>query len=225
MPDPVHPVPPDADESGDEDVTSQDLMRERPGHLADELRAAADTDPPFAEQLGVPAVLDHRMVAVEADVGAAPIMIHSWEHDRIESALKHPVTVQTWARAGRMTLIAADGGEVRLTVLAPYEFLGVRLGDHWPRGEPESRVKRIATATARDVGDVLTFPAWLTRTANISGGRNKQLNKLVRRLRGCCPEIIVLSGQTFGTDRQRPGQARPYDHRGLVGRHGWPGQL
>jgi hypothetical protein len=35
----------------------------------------------------------------------------------------------------------------------------------------------------------------------------------------------VFYGQTFGFEHHRPEHHHPYDHRGIVGREGYPGEL
>jgi hypothetical protein len=136
-----------------------------------------------------------------------------------------PVAAQMWARAGRLTVVADDGAELKLTVLGADEHSGVKLGEHWPLGEPDSRVKRVAAAAVHDLGDVLMFPAWLARSTRVSGQRNAAMYALVRRLRKANPGIKVFVCQTFGFEHNGPGLDHPYDHRGIVGREGYPTEL
>lgn len=182
---------------------------------------AATIEPRRAADLGTPAVLEHRVVALEACGGSSPLIVHSVDGERAMM----PLEAQVWARAGRMTVVAHDGSELRLTVLCPHEAENLRLGEHWPVGEPEGRARRVASAAMHDVGDVLTFPAWLARTARLSGRRNAALHALVLRLRKASPGTAVFYGQTAGFEHPRPEQLRPYDHRGLVGREGYPTEL
>jgi hypothetical protein len=181
--------------------------------------------PPLARDLGVPAILLNQVVALEVGSCACPVGIHRWAGDRVRTILLTPTQAQVWARAGRLTLISAEGDEYRLTVLAAEEGASAALGAHWPLHEPAGRVRRIASAAAHDVGDLLTFPAWLARTAHISGGRNQQLARLINRLRKASPATAVHYGQTFGHLRSAPDQFHPYDHKGLVGHEGWPHEL
>jgi len=178
-------------------------------------------EPHTAAELGTPAVLDHRVVALEAGSGVSPLIVHTAEGD----LAMMPLEAQVWARAGRMTVIADDGSELRMTVLGADEAEGLRLGEHWPVGEPENRARRMASAAAHDLGDVLTFPAWLARTTRQSGQRNAALHGLVCRLRKSSPGTAVYYGQTFGFEHRHPEQERPYDHRGIVGREGYPTEL
>lgn len=180
---------------------------------------------PLAAECGVTAVLGHWIVALEVGATAAPVALHRWAYDRVETLLLHPTEARVWARAGRLTLIGHDGYEQRLTVLAPEESAGLALGSRWPVGEPQTRVRRAATAAVRDAGEVLIFPSWIARTARISGERNRIVANLVRRLHAVSPETAVFQGHTFGYVTDRPGQSRPSDHRGPVGREGWPGDL
>jgi hypothetical protein len=193
--DPVHPTP-----------------RTRPSTVT------AMMQPRTAADLGTPAVLDHRVVALEAGHGPSPLIVHTVDGDRAVM----PLEAQVWARAGRLTVVAHDGSELKMTVLCPHEAEGLRLGEHWPVGEPENRVMRVASAAAHDVGDVLTFPAWLARTARLSGRRNAALHGLVCRLRKASPGTTVYYGQTTGFDHRRPEQERHHDHRGILGREGYP---
>jgi len=135
--------------------------------------------------------------------------------------------VQVWARAGRMTVIAHDGTELKFTILCPEEAEaeGIELGERWPLREPESAARRVAAAAAHDVADVLTFPAWLARTTKLSGRRNAAMHRLVKQLRRTSPETKVFVGQTFGFEHHRPEHHRPYDHRGIVGKEGYPTEL
>jgi hypothetical protein len=182
---------------------------------------AAAMQPRSAAELGTPAVLEHRIVALEAGDGAGPLIVHTVDGRRTMM----PLEARVWARAGRLTVIAHDGSELKLTVLGPQEAEDLRLGERWPAGEPEGRAKRMAAAAMHDVGDVLTLPAWLARTARLSGQRNVALHALVCRLRKASPGTAVFYGQTVGFDHHRPEQERPYDHRGIVGREGYPTEL
>jgi hypothetical protein len=196
--DPVHPRP------RSEPSTVTALMEPRP-----------------AAGLGTPAVLDHRVVALEVRGGANPLIVHAVDGDRAMT----PLEAHVWARAGRLTLIANDGSELRTTVLCPHEAEGLRLGEHWPVGEPEGRLRRVASAAVHDAGDVLTLPVWLARTARHSGQRNAALHVLVRDLRRASPATTVCYGQTSGLEHRRPGQEPPRSHRGNVGREGYPPEL
>jgi len=196
--DPVHPEP-----------------RARPA------TATAMMEPRPAAELGTPAVLDHRVVALEAGSGPSPLIVHTVDGDRAVL----PLEAQVWARAGRMTVVADDGSELKMTVLCPHEAEGLRLGEHWPIGEPEGRVRRMASAAAHDVGDVLTFPAWLARTTRLSGQRNAALHGLVCRLRKASPGTAVFYGQTIGFDHRRPEQDSSHHHRGILGREGYPPEV
>ncbi|MGH3416206.1 MAG: hypothetical protein ACRDVE_15270 [Actinocrinis sp.] len=180
---------------------------------------------PPACELGVPAVLEHRVVALEIGATACPVAIHRWTGERVCTTLMTPAQAQVWARAGRLTLVNTAGQEYRLTVLAPEECASARLGSRWPLNEPEGKAKRIATAAVHDVGDLLTFPAWLARTAHLSGERNHQLARLVNRIREVSPGTTVFYGQTSSPQHASPGQFHPYDHKGLVGREGYPHEL
>jgi hypothetical protein len=213
-PDPVHPAlrertPPHTS------VTTHEQSPEPP-HGA---------EPPAAAGLGSPAVLDHRVVAVQVGATACPVAVHRWTGDAVGTWLFTPTQAQVWARAGRLTLVTAEGREYRLTVLAPEECAEAVLGEHWPLHEPERRMRRIASAAVHDVGELLAFPAWLARTAHLSGERNRELARLVLRIRTASPGTAVYYGQTFGHLHPRPGQHHPYDHRGLVGHEGWPREL
>jgi hypothetical protein len=191
--------------------------------------AAAEPAPldatPRAADFGVPAILEHRVVAVEAGGPASPVAVNTWHEDRVETSLLHPVEAQVWARAGRLTLTCPSGREHAFTVLAPEEGRDLRLGEHWPSHQPESRARRLATAAAHDLGDLLTFPAWLGRTAHISGERNKARDALVHRIVAASPKTVVCFGQTFGYLHPKPELDRPYDHRGLVGHEGYPREM
>lgn len=184
---------------------------------------------PLAANYGAPAVLDHQVVSVEVGPAdgpdSAPVAIHGWGDDRINTLRVTPTQAQVWARAGRLTLVTADGTEFRLTVLASQEAEAATLGAHWPLGEPESRAKRVATAAAHDVGDVLTFPAWLARTAHRSGERNYELARLVNHICEANPSTVLYYGQTFGHMHSQPDHHHPYDHKGLVGHEGYPDEL
>jgi hypothetical protein len=174
-----------------------------------------------AADIGTPAVLDHRVVALEAGSGENPLIVHTADGDRTMM----PLTAQVWARAGRLTVVAHDGSELKMTVLGVDEAEGLKLGARWPTGEPEGRVKRVASAAVHDVGDVLTFPAWLARTTRISGQRNAAMHALIRKLRKGSPDTKVFIGSTFGSEHHRPELEHPYDHRGIVGREGYPTEL
>lgn len=177
--------------------------------------------PREAAEQGIPAVLDHRVIALEIGEGGRPLIVHMADGDRDLM----PLEAHVWARAGRMTVVSEDHTEMRFTVLCPDEYAGLDLGDRWPAGESESWTKRMAAAAVRDVGDVLTFPAWLARTTRLSGQRNATLHGLVRRLRKASPKTAVFYGQTFGPEHHRPEHHHPYDHRGIVGREGYPKEL
>ena len=204
--DPVHPAPRPK-------ITA---VAERLDHP----QAAADSPRP-ASALGTPAVLEHRVVALEPGSGSKPLIVHTAEGERAVM----PLEARVWARAGRLTVIAHDGTEMKMTVLGAQEAEGLRLGDHWPLGEPESRGKRVVSAAAREVGDVLTFPAWLARTTRISGQRNTAMHALIRQIRKASPDTAVFIGQTFGFEHHRPEYEHPYDHRGPLGREGYPKEL
>lgn len=213
-PDPVHPAPV-ADKSG----TDPDAHRS-----ACDVMKHYDTPPPAAD-LGVPAVLDHRVVAVEVGRGATPVSIHAWAGDHVCTVGIVPKEVQVWARAGRLTLCSADGRFHRLTVLCPQECGRVPLGAHWPFGEPENRLRRIASAAAHDLGEALLFPAWVVHTAHISGERNRVVKDLVRAVHQVSPQTRLMFGQTTGLARGGTGEIRPYRERGLLGREGYPHEL
>lgn len=198
----------------------------RPPGTAAARRAPADPSAgrygALAGDRGTPAVLDHRVVALEAGAApGAPLLVHMADGDRDLA----PREAHVWARAGRMTVFLEDGTELKFTVLGPEECADLRLGDRWPAGEPDSLPKRMAAAAARDVGDMLTFPAWLARTTRLSGQRNAALHGLVKRLREASPDTAVFYGQTFGVEHHRPEHEHPYDHRGIVGREGYPKEL
>lgn len=181
--------------------------------------------PPRAADLGFPAVLDHELVAVALADPAAPVTIFRWAGDGPRALKLIPLDAQVWARAGRVTLIGSDGAAHRLTLLAPDEYTDHRIGEHWPLGEPEGRAKRVAAATLRDLGDVLTFPVWLAHTAHLSGERNTAAKRFLRDLAAASPGTVVQHNQTSGTPQSRPGQLRPYEHRGLIGKEGYPKEL
>jgi hypothetical protein len=214
-PDPVHPQPRPAP----------------PSAVAQEMRAAPDRseleptghDPrsELAADHGTPAVLEHRVVALSVVPGEAPLRLctEDGEYPLI------PLQAQVWARAGRLTVVTQDGTEHKLTVLGPQEGAKLRLGDHWPVGEPESVAKRAAAAAAHDVGNVLTFPVWLNRTTRRSGERNAAMHALIKRLRQASPNTRVYYGQTVGFEHATDEQNRPYDHRGIVGKEGYPTEL
>ncbi|HET9171422.1 MAG TPA: hypothetical protein VFN97_18425 [Actinospica sp.] len=195
--------------------------RPRPATVTTAVAEQMEQHERTAADLGTPAVLDHRVVALEAGGGANPLIVHTADGDRTVL----PLTAQVWARAGRLTVVAHDGSELRMTVLGADECAGLKLGAHWPVGEADSRVKRVASAAVHDVGDVLTFPAWLARTTRISGQRNAAMHALLRRLRKQSPDTKVFVGQTFGSEHRRPELEHPYDHRGIVGREGYPTEL
>jgi hypothetical protein len=202
--DPVHP-----------DRVHPDPVHERPA-------------PPKAVDLGFPAVLDHRLVAVGLTASTAsttPVTIYGWADGGPETTTLLPLHAQVWARAGRVTLVGPDGLTHRLTLLAEDEYGNRLVGEHWPLGESDSRTKRVASAALHDLGDVLTFPAWLARTAHTSGERNAVTGEFLRKLTAASPDTVIQRNQTFGTPQATPGQLRPYDHRGLVGHEGYPGEL
>jgi hypothetical protein len=211
--DPVHPARRPGTAAADE------AARMAPARPAARTGAAERRS---AAGCGTPAVLDHHVVALEAAAGGAgPLVVHMADGDRDLT----PREAHVWARAGRMTVFSADGTETRFTILGPDECAGLDLGERWPAGEPESRTRRAAVAAVRDVGDVLTFPAWLARTTRLSGQRNAALHGLVRRLREASPSTVVCYGQTSGVEHHRPEHEHPYDHRGIVGREGYPKEL
>jgi hypothetical protein len=217
-PDPVHP-------EASERLAEHEAARQGTHTAQPQPQHQPQPEPPLATDVGAPAILEHRLVALEIGSAACPVAIHRWTGAQVETLLLTPTQAQVWARAGRLTLATSEGHEHRLTVLAPEEAAGAPLSAHWPLGEPDGRVKRIAAAAAHDVGDLLTFPAWLARTAHVSGARNEQLTRLVNRIRTASPGTAVYYGQTFGHLHARPEQHHPYDHRGLVGHEGWPREL
>ncbi|MBR7827400.1 hypothetical protein KDK95_13865 [Actinospica sp. MGRD01-02] len=221
--DPVHPTPRPNPATVTATMDEQAAHRQAANPRAAGAQPGNEGEPGgrTAAELGTPAVLNHRVVALEAGTGENPLIMHTVDGDRAMM----PVTAQVWARAGRLTVIAHDGSELKLTVLGADECADVKLGSHWPVGESESRVKRLASAAAHDVGDVLTFPAWLARTTRISGQRNAAMHALVRELRKQSPGTKVFVGQTFGSEHRRPELEHPYDHRGIVGREGFPTEL
>jgi hypothetical protein len=220
-PDPVHP-----DVSNLSPAPHEEIAPTPPTATATTTATATGSDDrPTASDLGVPAVFEHQVVALEVGSAASPVAVHSWTGEQVGTLLLTPTQAQVWARAGRLTLATAEGVELPFTVLAPEESATTKLGAHWPLGEPDGRVRRIATAAAHDVGDLLTFPAWLSRTAHVSGERNNQLARLVNRIRAASPSTAIYYGQTFGHLHARPDQHHPYDHKGLVGHEGWPGEL
>jgi hypothetical protein len=175
----------------------------------------------LASSNGTPAVLGHHVVALRVVEGPQPLRLctEDGEYPLV------PLEAQVWARAGRLTVVTHDGAERKMTVLGADEGTGLHLGDRWPPGEHESRARRAASAAAHDVGHALTFPAWLNRTTRLSGQRNVALHGLVKRLRQASPGMAVYYGQTFGFEHASDDQHHPYDHRGLVGRHGYPTEL
>ena len=202
-------------------MTFENMDPVHPRPQARPATVAAVMEPRPADELGTPAVLDHRVVALRVGGGSSPLVVHTVDGDRELM----PLEARVWARAGRLTVIAHDGSELRMTVLGAGEGEGLRLGEHWPPGESDSRVRRMASAAVHDVGDVLTFPAWLARTTRLSGRRNAALHALMCSLRKASPGTAVFYGQTFGFEHHRPEQERPYDHRGIVGREGYPTEL
>jgi hypothetical protein len=210
-PDPVHPQPRPASAAA----------------VADGMRPAAiaqtrhDADSELAADHGTPAVLEHHVVALSVVPGEEPLRLCTGdgEYPLI------PLQAQVWARAGRLTVVTRDGSEHRLTVLGPNEGAELVLGERWPRGEPESKAKRAAVAAAHDVGNVVAFPAWLGRTTRRSGERNAAMHALVKRLRQASPDTRVYYGQTVGFEHPDEDLERPYDHRGIVGKEGYPRQL
>ena len=185
----------------------------------------AETGPPRAVDLGFPAVLDHRLVALGVSSSTTPVTIYGWADGQPEAVPMMPLDVQVWARAGRITLIGSDGRSHRLTLLAAVEYMSHRIGERWPLGESGAWTKQVALATLHDVGHALTFPVWMARTAHISGARNAATNEFIRKLAAASPGTVVQRNQTFGTPQTKPGHLRPYDHRGLVGHEGYPGEL
>ncbi len=226
-PDPVHPQPRPASATA---VT--DGMRPAPaagpgaGPAASPGRASVtpskhEADSAFAADHGTPAVLRHRVVALSVVPGDEPLRLctEDGEYPLI------PLQAQVWARAGRLTVVTHDGSEHRLTLLGPDEGESLRLGEHWPHGESESKAKRAVSAAAHDVGNVVSFPVWLNRTTRRSGERNAAMHALVQRLRQASPNTRVYYGQTVGFDHGTDEQDRPYDHRGPIGHEGYPKQL
>lgn len=174
-----------------------------------------------AAELGTPAVLEHHVVALSTPGGSKPLVVHTIDGD-LDLV---PIGVQVWARAGRMTVVAQGGAEMKFTILCPDEHEDVEIGERWPLGEPDGAAKRFATAAARDVADAVTFPAWLARTTRNSGQRNATMHALVRRLRAASPETAVYVGQTYAFEHHHPERNHPYDHRGIVGHEGYPREL
>jgi len=195
----------------------------RPRRASD--RILDQSGAPLAADLGAPAVLGNCTVALEIGAPSAPVALHCWNGHEVETIPMSPTQAQVWARAGRLTLVNADGGEYRLTILAPKEGSNALLGAHWPLKEPDNRVMRIASAAVHDVGDILFFPAWLARTAHVSGERNHELARIVLLIRKASPSTAVYYGQTFSHMHARPDQHHPYEHHGLVGHEGWPREL
>lgn len=177
---------------------------------------------PLASNLGVPVVFDHRVAAVEVGGPISPVAVHRWTGERIETLLVHPGAAYIWARAGRITVACRSGAEHRFVVLAPQEYEGLDLGEPWPRHQPQGRAQRIALAAAHDVGDVLTFPLWLKRTAHVSGERNKATHVLIRHIFAACPELQISRDSTVGAEHAKPGQLSRYGQRGILGREGYP---
>lgn len=222
-PDPVHPQPRQASATavaGGMRTADEGAPRRAPDRPAMEL-TRHDPDSELAADHGTPAVLEHRVVALSVVPSDEPLRMCT---DEGEFPLI-PLQAQVWARAGRLTVVTHDGSEHKLTVLGPKEGGDLRLGEHWPRGEPDSKAKRAAAAAAHDVGNVVTFPAWLNRTTRRSGERNAAMHALVRRLRQASPSTRVYYGQTVGFDHGTDDQERPYDHRGVLGKEGYPKQL
>jgi hypothetical protein len=155
---------------------------------------------PLASNLGVPAVFEHRVAAIEVGSPVSPVAIHRWTGERLETLVVNPVRTYIWARAGRITVVCRSGAEHRFTVLAPEEYEGVDLGEPWPRHQPQGRGQRIALAAAHDVADVLTFPLWLKRTAHVSGERNKATLVLIRRIHAASPELQISRDATVGVE-------------------------
>jgi hypothetical protein len=180
---------------------------------------------PIAMTLGAPAVHDHSVVALEVGPTESRVVLHRWTDDCVQGFPLALLAAHVWARAGRLTLMPAQGGELELTLLAAEEHNGAVLGEHWPLGEPDSRAKRIAAAAARDVGEVLTFPMWLTHTVRTSAGRNKAVADTVRQIYAVCPDAVIHHGQTARPIHHQPGQHHPYDRRGLVGHEGYPTEI
>jgi hypothetical protein len=220
-PDPVHPQPrPEAAAAVmEEPRTRRPADRPQPARKPGTARSGERST--LASDNGTPAVLEHRVVALQVAEGPLPLQLctEDGEYPLV------PLAAQVWARAGRLTVVAEDGTEHKMTVLGPDESEGLHLGDRWPPGEPDSKAKRAAVAAAHDVGNVLTFPAWLNRTTRLSGQRNAVMHGLVKRLRQASPGIAVYYGQTVGFEHATAEQHHPYDHRGIVGREGYPTEL
>lgn len=209
--DPVHPVAPPP--AGTDARTEQSVRGpEGAGYRADSLLAADH---------GWPAALDHEIVALSTPGGSTPLVLHTEEAD----IGLNPRAVQVWARAGRMTVVAEDGEEMKFVMLSPDEHEELELGERWPAHEPESAGLRFAAAAARDIADIVTFPVWLARTTKSSGERNAAMHSLVRRLRKCSPETDVFVCQTYPFEHHHPDRHHPYDHRGIVGHEGYPREL
>lgn len=218
--DPVHPGP----------IHSARPAQPAPAHgatgrPAPRRRAKIDNTGPEAAELGFPAVLEHELVAVGINSSATPVTIHGWADGKAEETALSPVNAHIWARAGRVTLVDSEGRMHRLTLLSKEEYAGHRVGEHWPTGEPANRTKRVASAALHDLGDVLTFPVWLARTAHTSGARNAAMSEFVRKLAAASPATNVHRNQTFGTPTTQPDHLHPYDHRGLMGHEGYPREL
>lgn len=218
-PDPVHPQPRPASATA---VADGMRPAEEPAEPASALEPTRhDARSELAADHGTPAVLEHRVVALSVVPGDEPLRLCTGEG---EYPLI-PLQAQVWARAGRLTVVTQDGSEHKMTVLGPHEGAELRLGERWPHGEPDSKAKRAAVAAAHDVGNVVTFPAWLGRTTRRSGERNAAMHALVKRLRQASPDTRVYYGQTVGFEHATEEQDRPYDHRGIVGKEGYPRQL
>jgi hypothetical protein len=225
-PDPVHPQPRQA--SATAVAAEMRPAGDRPAANGVPAETGAleptrhDPDSLLAADHGTPAVLEHRVVALSVAPSDEPLRLctEDGEFPLI------PLQAQVWARAGRLTVVTHDGSEHRLTVLGRNEGAELRLGEHWPRGEPDSKAKRAATAAAHDVGNVVTFPAWLNRTTRRSGERNAAMHALVRRLRQASPQTRVYYGQTVGFEHgTEDNRDHPYDHRGMLGKEGYPREL
>lgn len=205
--------------------TGRTATRTSGERVAQRRRTRSAERPPRAAELGFPAVLEHELVAVTVTASRTPVTVHRWADGRVRPDPMLPLHAVVWARAGRVTLAGADDLVHRLTLLAEDEYGEHRIGEHWPLGEPAGRARRVAAATLRDLGDVLTFPVWLARTSHISARRNLITKRFLRELVAVSPDTVVQHNQTFGTPPDRPGQVRPYDHRGLVGHEGYPKEL
>jgi hypothetical protein len=188
-------------------------------------KPAQDDKPPEAAELGYPAVLEHRLVAIGVSASTTPVTIYGWADGQSDVTPMMPLDVQVWARAGRITMLDSHGKTHRLTILAKEEYAGHRIGERWPLGESANRAKQMAMATAHDLGHALTFPVWLAHTTHISGARNAATGEFLRKLVAASPGTIVQRNQTFGTPPTKPDHLRPYDRRGLVGHEGYPGEL